>query len=627
MADEQDDTQHVGLTITAPVVTGPPDIEVEQYRKQYEPPVPIPAIGTPSVEPAPPDKQFIQPPAPPFDPWAPGTLPAILRVVGLHDPANLTTPFRPPQNLTNEALGALAARLPLFATALKKYQTPGPENIIDQSVQGVLGFLGLGNDASKSNQAGQVLAAGLPLFGAVGKVEAGARGFYSRLDDVVERLPNMVAPAKLLSAARQGTSAEEVAERGLIEFAQKYGAQPIPKAEILAHLQANPLPQVTVTTLRPQPSLTQEIQEQAERILRRAPQSDADWRRVIDGFRDQQRDAERLGSNPALATKYRHMADDLTRWLEGAGLGDGPTHYNIDDLNLPGGDNYKETLFKLGKPTKAKAREVAAQRKTLQRQYDALYDLKRETPVHADRLALENQMRDIHDQMDALDRATRYRAPHFEGDDQNLDLLLHTRSDEREIPGLGKGTFVQEIQSDLHQAGAKLGYREAPVGWTAELEKHGEGRNAIELWKVRDRSGQTVASPIPRGRAKTADEAMQMASATFNEKRIPDAPFKESWPDLALKQHLFEVAGRDDLNWLAFTDARTQIDRYKLEKHFSEIHLSGTNLKGYGQQGEVLVSQTGVTPEKLRDWISNKLAKKLLAQPQRAPCAPCASPT
>jgi hypothetical protein len=46
-----------------------------------------------------------------------------------------------------------------------------------------------------------------------------------------------------------------------------------------------------------------------------------------------------------------------------------------------------------------------------------------------------------------------YRSPHFPDDP---GLLLHTRANDRTLPKLGRGTFMEEGQSDLHQAGRKM---------------------------------------------------------------------------------------------------------------------------------------------------------------------------
>jgi hypothetical protein len=97
----------------------------------------------------------------------------------------------------------------------------------------------------------------------------------------------------------------------------------------------------------------------------------------------------------------------------------------------------------------------------------------------------------------------RFYSAHF--DEPNI--LVHTRSNTRKLPSAGgPGRFLEEVQSDWHQLGKKNGY--GPGG------------------------------------------------------EVPDAPFKESWPDLALKQQLYETARDPEARWLGFTPGITQERRY-----------------------------------------------------------------
>jgi hypothetical protein len=47
---------------------------------------------------------------------------------------------------------------------------------------------------------------------------------------------------------------------------------------------------------------------------------------------------------------------------------------------------------------------------------------------------------------------------------------------------------------------------------------------------------------------------------------VPDAPFKDSWPELGLKQQLLEVANDLKAKWFGFTSSGTQIKRYGTER-------------------------------------------------------------
>jgi hypothetical protein len=74
------------------------------------------------------------------------------------------------------------------------------------------------------------------------------------------------------------------------------------------------------------------------------------------------------------------------------------------------------------------------------------------------------------------------------------------------------------------------------------------------------------------------------------------------------------MASKEGYDVVAWTPGKMQAERYDLSKHISEIHLSGTNLKAYGLNGEVVISQTGVTSKDLPELIGKEAADRLLAQ-------------
>lgn len=96
---------------------------------------------------------------------------------------------------------------------------------------------------------------------------------------------------------------------------------------------------------------------------------------------------------------------------------------------------------------------------------------------------------------------------------------------------------------------------------------------------------------------------------------IPDAPFKESWPDLVLKEHVMDVAQHPDLNWLGFTTGETQNKRYDLAQHVRNLEYN----PDLGQLDLELINggrQTVHTPpDQLHTHIGRDMAKRLLENP------------
>jgi hypothetical protein len=134
---------------------------------------------------------------------------------------------------------------------------------------------------------------------------------------------------------------------------------------------------------------------------------------------------------------------------------------------------------------------------------------------------------------------------------------------------------------------------------------------------------------VPLGYGKTEAEAAAqvvpgwetMVDVKFKTEKVgeglPDAPFKDAWPELGLKQQVLETAADPEASWFGFTSGQTQADRYDLSKRFSEVHYSGTNLKAYDLDGNEIISRTGVSAKDLPDYIGEEGAAALLAQPKQ----------
>jgi hypothetical protein len=142
-----------------------------------------------------------------------------------------------------------------------------------------------------------------------------------------------------------------------------------------------------------------------------------------------------------------------------------------------------------------------------------------------------------------------YRASHF---DQFgfPDVQAHARVDEVTLPTGEKAMRIQEIQSDLHQKGAKEGYNDVPAikQRITELEK--ERSRAIDELHNRFRSSNDPNAYIgslgylTSSEYRYAEELGRQLSDLNGELRRanPDAPFKKSWPELMAKIVLRDAA-------------------------------------------------------------------------------------
>ena len=196
---------------------------------------------------------------------------------------------------------------------------------------------------------------------------------------------------------------------------------------------------------------------------------------------------------------------------------------------LPGGTGYRELLITL--PIESRA--VTTRRAEIADRLDTLLASEPLTPAQRDesrRLAHElEQPREP------------FRGGHFE----EPNVLVHLRFDDRTDAEGKKVLFIEEIQSDWMQSGRKKGFGKVE----ANTGEHAESRP----WKV----GATLYAS--RENAESAARSL-----------VPDAPFKTTWQELALKRAVRYAAehGYDSLAW---TTGEQQAERYDLSKQVHSI--------------------------------------------------------
>lgn len=184
----------------------------------------------------------------------------------------------------------------------------------------------------------------------------------------------------------------------------------------------------------------------------------------------------------------------------------------------------------------------------------------------------------------------------------DFNRLAQIRFNERTGPNGEKILFIEEVQSDWHQKGRKEGYG------MSEVEKQ-------ELKILKEK--------LDSGEMKKADsEQIDRLNELLNRKRdaVPDAPFKKSWHELAMKRML-KYAADNGFDKVAWTTGEQQAARYDLSKQLSKISAlsgpSGRDIKA----GEIAVAAWDKSgqkvldgiypPEKLPDVIGKELAEKI----------------
>jgi len=240
---------------------------------------------------------------------------------------------------------------------------------------------------------------------------------------------------------------------------------------------------------------------------------------------------------------------------------------------LPGGENYREVLLTM--PVKNPLTEYVNYRDELFEKYGKSFYSTEATNEELEKLA-------------SLSEATskvdpQYRSSHFD----QPNVLAHMRLNDRVVDG--KPTlFIEEIQSDWHQAGRKKGY-DTPEARAAEQQKLDTiVANRQSLLDEKTRLEQ-LAEPYTSQGKDAPSEIVDRWSAISNQLNdlqrqsdrlgsnfgdfVPDAPFKTTWDELTLKRAI-KMASDEGYEQIAFTTGKTQADRYDLSKQIDSIAVS-----------------------------------------------------
>lgn len=271
---------------------------------------------------------------------------------------------------------------------------------------------------------------------------------------------------------------------------------------------------------------------------------------------------------------------------------------------LPGGENYRELLLTLP-PTK----KVLEQWQVLRPNgiSDGIYSDAENAQKRADEIGGTVK------QKDTLNLDSGFRSGHF----GELNILAHVRFNERTDAEGKRVLFIEEVQSDWHQKGRKEGYKkeqkfqlEDTTGWTAKHDKKNH------RWTVRD-SNRRIAFHVPDHDVTNEQEAIRgAAEVTENLNKVPDAPFKTTWPLLAMKR-MIRYAAENGFDSIAWTTGEQQAERYNLANYVETIkhtkNSDGTyNLYVVDKEGKDVLDRLDIPEDELENLIGKEMAQKIV---------------
>lgn len=209
-----------------------------------------------------------------------------------------------------------------------------------------------------------------------------------------------------------------------------------------------------------------------------------------------------------------------------------------------------------------------------------------------------------------LRNPTNYHSSHW----REPNVLAHVRLAEHTINGQ-RTLLVEEVQSDWHQAGRKQGYYDAAKPWEVFDPRDGQARAAFA---TEAEATAHIDAEVANGNVHVDYNRADSAG------KVPDAPFKTTWHELALKR-ILRIAVDEGFDQIAWTSGDTQNERYSLENHIQGLmlrtHADGSTLLFAEREGQRRIYYD-VTPDtgthRMEDLIGAEMAEKLRAAPKTA---------
>jgi len=490
--------------------------------------------------------------------------------------------------------------------------------------------------------------------------------WYSKLSQAVDtKMGGRATPQQLMGMLKgAGVKDEEIEWSGLPELLKGKGS--VTKAEVQEHLEANAIQVVDVVKGgRPsgEPQWAVVDEDGQPRFSRRFDTEDEAWDYAerYQGEDEPPLDVEQVPGTEAPATKF--------------------SQYQA----VPGGENYRELLLQMPAAKKAIALEptvpfngtgVAYQDGSRQVQgvtttpwtigsehgtitywpyrYDwsaqrtgAEYVVDSEKMQNAHFKTMEAAVAAIEKSYAGTQRGEdmgAYRSDVFTGQHwSEPNVLAHVRTSDFTDARGKRVLVIQEIQSDWHQEGREKGYGGANVLTKQDAESL--GYSVRRSASSRGGSAYFLDGPnLPRGttnyigfetEAEAWDTLVAKLRAQMSENAVPNAPFKSTWPTLAMKR-MIRWGAENGYDRIAWSTGAQQADVYSLATAVDKLtwnpsderpggkYVYGTKVgqgevvgMGVDEQGNIVnASMDELNGKHLSDAIGKEMAARVMAEPR-----------
>jgi hypothetical protein len=310
---------------------------------------------------------------------------------------------------------------------------------------------------------------------------------------------------------------------------------------------------------------------------------------LYDAAENAMRSAQRAQQqgNKLTAEKYWKENELLNTRAEKLDLQDqgmsNPPKY--EKYQLPGGENYREILLKL-----PPQENVVEQWIVYRPNGSSVGGYASED--YAKKAAQE--IGGTYKQGRSLVGESGYRSSHW----SDLNVLAHLRVNDRIDAEGKKMLLIEEVQSDWHQAGREKGYKT---------------KESLEKWYSQNKLENDPSF------ADLNDEQISVIERNRNagmggDNAVPDAPFKDTWYQLALKRAL-RYAADNGYDRVGLTTGKQQAERYDLSKQVDELNYKrnddGTYQLSAQANGRGNMLGESIPEKNLSDYVGKEVAEKI----------------
>lgn len=475
--------------------------------------------------------------------------------------------------------------------------------------------------------------------------------FYSALTRAAENAKITKGPALQWMATLRntpGVKQEELDWSGISDWLSSLG-RTANKDEVVEYLRANEIEVKDVVYSEPEPNLDSKYA--LPEVLKAAGEVSgaAEEELVLNIANDG-------AAYRALTKKFPELIEDAD-WASTV-VEDIFGQTNVDtkfkQYTLPGGSKYRELLLTLpsksGLPDGWRVRRDGDSSFAVEDENGKTVSQWQPTEAEAIKLAINEDGR-----VRADSRKQQYRSSHW--DEPNI--LAHVRFDERTDADGKRVLHIGEVQSDWHQAGRKSGYSTAKSindenarrevvrkDATDRLEALQNPRSlepklqsALAKLGRQEWVGHYASAlekelpkenPLSAGAVATKKEmeslVIERAELTEVIRRnqavssigTPDAPFKTTWPELAMKR-MIRWGAQNGFDRITWDTGETNAERYDLSKQLDSVQVrkSGNDgpysIIGRLDNRDVFVKH-GLAPNELDDLVGKDLADKARTQ-------------